>query len=558
VIFARARQELRQLRRDPVLFGAVFLVFALLAVFVVYPLLKVLQVSLTPEGRFSLAAYAGYFRESASYRPFWNSLVLGVLVAVLGTLIGFLAAFAVGRVRVPAGRFFQALFTLPLISPPFVLALAAIMLLGRNGVITHRLLPASSALSIYGLPGLVLVETLAYFPIAFLLLSGALQSLDPNLEEAAQDLGADRFKVFTSVTLPLSVPGLLSSLLLIFLTSVADFGNPLILSGDFQVLSVQAYLKITGEYDLAGGAAVAVALLIPALIAFLVQRYLISRKSYVTVTGKPSQARLRPASPLTRGFFLCGCLALALAILTFYGMIAFGSLTRLWGADSTLTLANYAQTLGMSWDYIRDSLILAGLATPITGLLGLVIAWLVVRQRFPGRSAMEFTSLLTYAAPGTVVGIGYVLAFNERPLLLTGTAAIIILLNVFRNAPLGIRAGIASLLQIDQSIEEASADLGATASQTFRRITLPLIAPALFSGLGFSFVHCMTTISAVIFVVSGDWNLITVAVLGLVENADLSQAAALSMILIALVFAALGLIRFLVGRFEAEVFLEAS
>ena len=558
MISARARQEWRQLARDPVLLSSVALIFALLALFVVYPLLKVLWISLTPKQGFSLELYRRYFRESASYRPFWNSLLLGALVAAGGTGIGYFAAFALSRIRVAGSRLFRPLFTLTMISPPFVLALSAIMLFGRNGWITTRVLSATTTLSIYGLPGLVLVETLAYFPIAFLLLLGVLQSLDPNLEEAAQDLGASRFKVFTSVTLPLSMPGILSSLLLIFLTSIADFGNPLILSGDFQVLSVQAFLKITGEYDLPGGAAVAAVLLVPALLAFVVQRRLISRKSFVTVTGKPSPARLLPASPLTRAGFFLACLALAFAILLFYGMIGFGSFTRLWGADSTLTLANYARTFRMSWDYIRDSLILAGIATPFSGVLGILIAYLVVRQRFPGRSVMEFTSLLTYAVPGTVVGIGYLLAFNSKPLLLTGTAAIIILLNVFRNAPLGVRAGIASLAQIDPSLDEASADLGATASQTFRKVTLPLVAPAFYSGLGFSFIHCMTTISAVIFVVSGDWNLITVAILGLVENADLSQAAALSVILIALVFAALFLIRFIVGRFEAELFLEPS
>jgi len=545
------------LGRDPALVTTVALIFVLLALFVVYPLFQVLRISLLPEGRFSLSLYARYLSERAYYRPFFNSLVLGTLVAGAGTFLGYLAAFALYRVRVPGERVFRALFTLPMISPPFVLALAAIMLFGRNGLVTRHLFSEIGSFSIYGLGGLFLVETLAYFPIAFLLLIGVLQSLDPNLEEAGQDLGASRFKVFSSITLPLSLPGIYSSLLLLFITSVADFGNPLILSGDFEVLSVQAYLKITGEYDLAGGAAVAVVLLVPALLAFLVQRYLVMKKSFVTVTGKPSPARVRPASAGVRGLFFLACLLLALAVLTFYGMIAFGSFTRLWGADWTLTLANYTKTLRMGADYILDSLFLAAAATPAAGILGMIIAWLVVRKRFPGRSAMELTSMLTFAVPGTVVGIGYILAFNQRPLLLTGTALIIILLFVFRNAPVGIRAGIAVLNQIDPSIEEASADLGASASYTFRRITLPLIAPAFFSGLATSFVHCMTAISAVIFVVSGEWNLITVAILGLVENADLSQAAALSLILILIVLAALFLIRFLVGRFEAHLFVEA-
>jgi len=176
------------------------------------------------------------------------------------------------------------------------------------------------------------------------------------------------------------------------------------------------------------------------------------------------------------------------------------------------------------------------------------VAFLVVRRRFVGQGLMELTSMLTFAVPGTVVGIGYILAFNQRPLLLTGTAAIIVLLFIFRNVPVGIRAGVAALQQIDPAIEEAATNLGAGAVRTFATVTLPLITPAFLSGLVYSFVRCMTAISAVIFVVSGRWNLITVAILGLVENSDLAQAAAFCVVLIVLVLLALALIRFGVGR----------
>jgi iron(III) transport system permease protein len=203
-------------------------------------------------------------------------------------------------------------------------------------------------------------------------------------------------------------------------------------------------------------------------------------------------------------------------------------------------------------DYILDSLTLSTLATPITGIVGMFVAFLVIRKKFIGRGLMEFVSMLTFAVPGTVVGIGYILAFNQRsvlfPFVLTGTAWIITTLLIFRNMPVGIRSGIAALQQIDPSIEEASTDLGASSNKTFRKITLPMIAPAFFSGLAFSFVKAMTAISAIIFVVSGKWNLITVAILGFVDNSQYAQAAAMSLLLISIVLVALGIIQAMVGR----------
>jgi iron(III) transport system permease protein len=233
-------------------------------------------------------------------------------------------------------------------------------------------------------------------------------------------------------------------------------------------------------------------------------------------------------------------------------MIVYGSFQTLWGVDATLTLHNYIETFQVGKDYLIDSLTLATIATPITGILGMFLAFLVIRKKFIGKGLMEFVSMLTFAVPGTVVGIGYILAFNVKsnlfPIVLTGTAWIIITLLIFRNMPVGIRSGIAALQQIDPSIEEASTDLGADSNTTFRRITLPMIAPAFFSGLAYSFVKAMTAISAVIFVVSGKWNLITIAVLGFVDNAQYAQAAAMSLILISIVLVALGIIQLIVNR----------
>jgi iron(III) transport system permease protein len=539
--------DLRKILREPVLAATIAVIAASLFLFVIYPLFRVFQMSVVEDGRFSLHVYLDLLDKPFERRPIYNSLILGALVAVAGTAVGYLFAFAIARADVPWKRFFRVIATFPIISPPFVLSLAAILLLGRQGFITRTVFLGQWDPHIYGLRGLVLVETIAFFPTAFLIMLGILQAIDPALEESSLNLGASRWQVFRTVTLPLSIPGLASSLLVLFVESLADFGNPIILSGNFHVLSVQAYLHITKMVDFAKNAAATVILLLPTLSAFLLQKYWVSRKSYVTVTGKPSPARIS-VDPFTRRLLFVLCLAVTAMIFCLYGTVLFGSFVTLWGANYTLTLKHYVYVFNIGARYLRDTLILASLATPITGILGMIIAFLVVRKEFVGKGLMDLTSMLTFAVPGTVVGIGYILAFNERPLLLTGTGAIIALLFIFRNVPVGIRAGVAALQQVDKAIEEAATNLGAGSARTFATITLPLITPAFFSGLAYSFVRCMTAISAVIFVVSGKWNLITVAILGLVENADLSPAAAFSLVLIAIVLLVLGLIQVGVGR----------
>ena len=544
--------NMRIIWKEPLLLVAILAIFYFLILFVAFPIFQVFRYSLVIDKHFDISNYLAVFSARYYYQPFLNSIVLGAITATTGTIVGFIFAYAITRTPLPFKGFFRLTVIFPIISPPFVVALAAILLFGRAGSLTPFLQKILGEYSIYGLGGLAFVETVAYGPTAFLVLYGVLQAIDPALEEASMDLGASRAKVFTTITLPLAVPGIASAWLLVFIQSMADFGNPMIISGNFRVLSVQAFLQITGMYDLSRGATLAVLLFIPTTVAFFLQKYWVSRKSYVTVTGKPTAATIKRLEWYIKlpVYFLC--ILFTGMVFLLYGTIAYGSFQTLWGVDPTLTFNNYIQMFRVGKDYIIDSLSLSTLATPITGLLGMFIAFLVVRKRFIGRGAMEFISMLTFAVPGTVVGIGYILAFNQRsalfPFVLTGTAWIIVLLLIFRNMPVGIRAGIAALQQIDPAIEEASTDLGADSNTTFRKVTLPMIAPAFFSGLVFGFVKAMTAISAVIFVVSGKWNLITVAILGFVDNSRYASAAAMSLLLIVIVLIALGIIQLVVNR----------
>jgi iron(III) transport system permease protein len=578
--------DIRRLAGEPFLLLGVVFMFAVLGAFILYPLYCVLRECFVADGRLSLVVFKDVVLKPYNWQPFAHSVTLGFWVAVIGTAIGYLFAYSITRIRMPGAGFFRVVATFPIISPPFVVAMAAILIIGKNGLLTNWLLGAGidiygMGFELYGLNGLVLVETLSYFPTAFLLLVGVLNAIDNSLEEAAMDLGASRWRVFCTVTLPLSLPGIAASMLLLFIESLADFGSPMILSGRYNVLPTQAYLLITGALnDLRGGALLALLLLIPSLGAFLFQKYYLENKSYVTVTGKPVGGTIKEVSTPTRLAFLGACLSVTAVIFTLYGMILAGSFTEKWGVSWTFTLDNYVQLFTAGSDYFRyilTSVILSACATPITGVIGMAVAYLVVRKKFIGKGLMEFVSMLTFAVPGTVVGIGYVLAFNQgawpqtlawmdahmvAPLntalhAVTGawgphlgidaTALLIVILFVFRNAPVGIRAGIASMQQIDKAIEEASYDLGASSFTTFRKITLPLVSSAFFTGLAYSFVKCMTAISAVIFLVKGDWNVVTIAILDAVESSEYSQAAALSIVLIAFVLAALGLIQLMVG-----------
>lgn len=535
----------RRFFKDPFLVFAILLIFLLIGTFVVFPVFKLLERSLFVNGQFTLDIYAKLYRYVP---PLLRSLHVGVTTAFAGTLVAFIFAYALNRTDIRFKGFFRAIALLPIISPPFLLALAAILLFGHVGFFT-KLFNMDSF--IWGFNGLVITETLSYFPIAFIILEGVLRGIDPALEEASFNLGASRLRVFLTVTLPLAVPGLASALLLVFVESLADFGNPMVIGGRYTVLSSEAYFSIQ-SYDIPRGISLAILLLIPPLTAFLLQQYWIGRRSRVTITGKPSTASI-PKTPLTLKVpIFTAVVMLAGIIMMFYGTVIFGSLTTQWLTDNSFSLNNYVDAINRGAEHFRDTLLIASISTPIVGLLGMIIAFLVVRKRFMGKGILEFSSMMTFALPGTVVGIGYILAFNQPPLLLTGTAFIIGIAFIFRNMPVGIRAGIASLQQIDSSIEEASTNLGAGTTRTFTYVTLPMILPAVFAGMAYSFVKCMTAISAVIFLVSGRWQLVTVKILAEIDNGNFGAAAALAVMVIGISLAALGLMWVFVGRSAIE------
>jgi iron(III) transport system permease protein len=476
-------------------------------------------------------------------QAFRNSILMGLLTAAAGCILGFLFAYAIARTDIPFKKIFHIIAIIPVVSPPFIGAMAIIMLFGNNGLVTWFLLKIKNY-PIYGFQGLLIAQVITFFPVAYITLRGVIESISPTLEDAALDLGGSRWKVFWKVTFPLTIPGIASAMLVLFIETMADFGNPLILAGSqFPILSVQAYMEITGMYNLPKGSAIAFLLLAPSITAYFLQKYWVSRKQYVTITGKPTTSQLKSVSAGAKWTLFCFCLLTAAVFLLIYVTIVWGAFAKVWGCDNTPTLDHFKYVFGVGFEAVKDTLVIAGLSTPAAGILGMLIAFLVVRKQFPGKRLMEFTSMLSFAVPGTVIGIGYILAFNRRPFLLTGTLLILLLNFIYRYIPVGIQSGVAILNQVDPSIEEAAVDLGADSRKTFSKITLPLMIPAFFSGLIFSFVRAMTAISAAIFLISSRWNLMTVQIMSQVDSGRLGAAAAFSLILVAIILAAMFLIR---------------
>ncbi len=734
----RRLREFQLIARDPIMMAGLLTSSAFVFFFVVWPLLRVVWQGFFDfqTGAFSLEYFARYidpYFARHSWTTLRDTMIMGLATATGGTLLGFVVAFTFVRCNYPFQRVSHALSLIPTISPPFAIAIAVILLFGRSGLVTKKWLGMEfgyGANDIYGLDGLVFVQIITFFPVAYLIMRAMLERLDPAMEEAAQSLGASKLHILRTVTMPLLIPGFASAFLLLFVESLADLGNPLLLTGQRNVLSTEIFLAVNGEYNQQKAAALSLVLLIPTLTVFIVQRYWVSRRSYISVTGKPTAGQIKVDEWYIRWpFVLLTTLALTLVV-ALYASIAIGSFTRLWGIDFSFTLENYRLAFQRGIEAILDTTFLSAVATPIAGVLGMIIAFLVVRKQFSGREALDFVSNLGAAVPGTILGIGFIIAFinapwpaillvflafllylfnameagrsekafvaliglggglvlawllaawsdwllaiialglagalfilaylgaerdqrrslswlmlvpiigfalfilgpyptqwiaefgralgggwakvitslaewidvftqtplpahgflllaiggyvmsrlragrwraaftallllmsamlifTGKPLALVGTSYIIIAAYAVRSLPASLRAGVASLQQIDPAIEEASTSLGADAQITFRRITLPLIAPAFLAGLIFAFARHMTSLSAIIFLTTPKWKILTVLILSEVEQGGLNIATAYSMIVIFIVLAAIGLFYFLMGRaYETE------
>lgn len=557
--------------------GAVGLLVASILVFTAWPVLTMLGQMFTPREDLpwtdALAARVldrkiwglACVTANVNCGVFWNTLMLASASATAATMLGLAFALIATRTGFRAKKALRLLTVLPIITPPFVIGLGLILIFGRSGVVNQTadaLFGVELGRWIYGFGGVWLAQVFSFTPTAFLVLIGVVEGISPSMEEASQTLRASRMRTFRTVSLPLMLPGIANAWLVVFVESLADFGNPIVLGGSFGVLSTEIFFAVVGaQQDFGRAAALAGVMLIVALTAFLAQRRVVGRRSYVSMTGKGDVGLPVPLPDGVRRAAFAIALPWALLTIVVYLMALAGAFVKVWGRDWTPTLEHFRRAFaldwapdgtllfaGGAWHSLWTTISLAAIAAPITASVGLLAAWVLSRQVFRGRTALEFALMLTFAVPGTVIGVAYILTYNVPPLEITGTAIILIACFVFRNLPVGVRSGVAAMSQLDKSLDEAAVTLRASTFRALRTVVLPLLKPAIVTALVYSFVRAMTTVSAVIFLVSAEYEMATVFIINRVINGDYGLAIAYCAVLIVLMMSAIGLIQLLVGR----------
>jgi len=401
--------------------------------------------------------------------------------------------------------------------------------------------------SIYGFQGIVVSQVFTFLPQAYILLANVLGNIDTSLEEAAENLGAGALTTLGRVTLALARPGLASASLIVFILCLTDFGNPILVGGRYNVLATEIYAQVVGMNDFAAAATMSVVLIVPCLLAYVANTYWVAGRSYVTVSAA-SRTTVRPTPSFVRWALVVVAGGIALFIGVIYALIPLGSIVRMWGSDWSLSFQHYrfASTAEGAWP-IWNSVRLAVISGVLGTVIALVTAYVAERKRPPGARAIESLALLPAALPGTVVGVGYILAFNVPPILLTGTIWILVTSVVFWKFPVAMLAATNTLKQVDPAIEEAAVSLGAGSVRTFLRVVLPLLTGTAFSIFIYFFINGMVTVSAVVFLIYPGFNLGSVAILAQVENGYPGVACALGTILLGIVILAVVLLRLVVG-----------
>ena len=556
--------------------GSVVAVAALVAVFTFFPVVTILVSAFQDNaGAFSAPAFlarvftvkvwgVGCIVAATRCGVAWNTLLLALLCASGCTALGLAFALIATRTGFRYQKLLRVFTVLPIITPPFVIGLGLILIFGRSGFINQWLEWAFGFVPgrwIYGMQGVLVAQIFAFTPIAFLVLIGVVEGVSPSMEEAAQTLRAGRWRVFADISLPLMRPGLANAFLVSFIESIADFGNPILLGGNFGVLSTEIFFSVVGaQLDQGRAATLGIVLLLFALGAFLVQRRVLGGKVYTSLAGRGDSGLPTQLPDVARRVCYGVAVPWLLLTLAIYAMALVGGFVETWGRDYTLTLRHYVKAFGVewtphgilwagaAWHSFWTTVELSAIAAPATAALGILSAYLLTRQKFAGQGMLEFATMLSFAIPGTVIGVSYILAFNVPPIEITGTAIVLVACFVFRNMPVGVRAGMAAMSQIDRSLDEASATLGARGLTTLKRVILPLLKPAIVAALVYSFVRAVTTVSAVIFLVSAEYEMATTYIINRVINGDYGVAIAYCSVLIVLMLAAIGLIHMLVGE----------
>lgn len=523
------------------------ILIACILLFIVFPVFAVLLRSFgLGSGELTLAHYTKFLSSTHFLKALLNSLTSAIVITVIITSLSIVVALYVTRTHGVFSKAYRGISLLPLVAPPFIFSLALIALLGRNGIVTNVIKDWTGLeFSIYGYWGVVVAQILAYFPVGYMLVESTFRNMSPSVERASSDLGANQFTTFMKVTFPLASSGIIKAALLVFVMSLADFSNPLVIGGNTSFLASEAYLQVIGQQNMEMAAVLGVFLIIPSFIVFIFQTYYLKDTNLETISGESGEAAIPLSKPIKAVVGTITTL-FSLFIVLMFIMVILGAFVKILGVNNTFTLEHFTDQTG--WDTLYLSVIVSLLAAILASVIGMLQGYIFARKPMPGKKAFEFLTLFGLAVPGTVMGIGYVLVFNGPPFFLTGTVLLLVLNMTFRKIGVGLEASISKMHQIDQSMEEASQDLGGGPYRTFIKIVAPLLSPSFIAGFVYTFMTAMVSISSVIFLIAPGTNLASIYILNLAEHAKIGMASAISFVLILIVIGCMGILKFIEKR----------
>nr|WP_199497479.1 iron ABC transporter permease [Mitsuokella sp. AF21-1AC] len=516
-----------------------FWIFAFFALFVLYPLVLVLYKSIMDPASGSITLE--YFTRFFTKRFYWETMVHSMEVTVVSTLfaamLGLPMAYLMRSIKIRGSSFLNILIVISYLSPPFIGAYAWIQLLGRSGVVTNFFneLLHTTFDGVYGFAGIVLVFTLQSFPLIYIFVSGALKNFDNSLNEAAESLGCSRFDRMRRILVPLVLPTLLASSMLVFMRVFADFGTPMLIGEGFKTMPVLVYTSFMGEVggDDGFAAAICVIMIVLTVMMFFAQRYLANRNTYTMTALKPI---IQEKATGLRNFLAHGIVYLVtgLAVLPQAVVIYTSFLASNGGQVFTggYALQSYEATLfAKDNTVIWNTYYLGIVAIAIVLVLGVLIAYLSVRKKNVINNILDTLTMFPFIVPGSVLGISFLFAFNSPPIVLSGTALIMIIAFAIRRMPYTVRSSVTALGQISPSIEEAAISLGASDFTTFRKITLPMMMPGVLAGAIMSWVTIISELSSSIILYTTANQTLTVSIYTEVIRGNYGNASAYATIL---------------------------
>ena len=513
------------------------LVVIFMLAFLIYPFCTLITrsfFSAKTEG-VTLANYIRFFTKKYYYSALGRSLQVSFFATCTTLIVGVPMAYMMSRYNIWGKKFIHIFIIMSLMSPPFIGAYSWIMLFGRAGLVTRFFADYLGIMlpSIYGKIGIILVFTFKLFPYVYLYTSGAMGSIDSSLEEAAENLGSSKLRRLLTVTIPVIIPSILAGAIMVFMTSLADFGTPMLIGEGYMVLPVLVYneymSEIGGNAHLASALSVIVVLCSTTVL--LIQKFYVSRKNYVMTAMRP------PKEVELRGWQRAAA-TLPVCLVTFIGIlpqivVLVSSFVKcdFTGFQRGFSLGSYATIFNRLATNIRNTFVFSTIAIVFIVLIGILISYIVVRQKGWFAQVMDLLIMFPFVIPGAVLGISLIVAFNKEPLILTGTAAIMIIAYVVRKLPYTVRSGSAFLQQMDPSVEEASINLGVSPMKTFFKVTARLMAPGVLSGAILSWITCINELSSSVMLYGGKTSTISVAIYTEVVRNSYGTAAALASIL---------------------------